>query len=548
MGTKNCPETARQKMINMMYLVLTAMLALNVAAETLTAFKVVDKSLINTYTSFTNKNKSILSNFKSQYELNQNKVEAWMIKAQRVNELSDTLINYILDTKKLLALESKAEYLVPGEEIPDEFPLIQVRGPENEDTLIIKKQDDLNASPIVMLTKGRGKELQEKVIQFRDELTAICNGNEHLERTLKASFDVEDPERRVLDINQKQPNYKTWVEENFQTTPIVAAITLLSKLQIDVRNAESAVLSYLYNQIDAASFKFTGLEAKIIPTSNYIFQGQSYQAKVFLSAIDTTSTLQAYLSGSDSPLPVKGNEAIVNIPATQTGFFTRKGEIRFKDPDGNEGKKYFEFEYQVAAPTLTVSPTKMNVLYKNIKNPVSISVPGVSNDKLEVSITNGVIRKIPDGEWEVEPNELDETGNKTKVQVFVIEDGKKHPMGEFKFRVKRVPDPKATVAKLNTGTIDRNVLKAQRGVFAQLEDFMFDMNFEITSFDFSVATSGGMTTTLHSSSYAFSNEMLQMINSLGAGSKLSIENIKARKEGDTKDPERILSPIVLTVK
>lgn len=121
-------------------------------------------------------------------------------------------------------------------------------------------------------------------------------------------------------------------------------------------------------------------------------------------------------------------------------------------------------------------------------------------------------------------------------------------MGESKFRVKRVPDPKATVAQLNSGTIDRDKLRAQTGVFAHLEDFDFDMQFEVTSFDFSVATSGGMTTTLRSNTYTFTSEMKTLISGLGAGAKISIENIKARKEGDKNDPERILSPIVLTVK
>ncbi len=546
MGTKNCPETARQKMINMMYLVLTAMLALNVAAETLHAFKIVDKSLINTYVSFTNKNKSILSNFQSQYELNQNKVEAWLKKAETVDQLSDSLINYILEVKELLAYQAKAKKLVHGEEIPSEFPLVEING---GDTLIIEKQDDLNASPVVMLTKGKGKELQDKVLAYRDQLIEICESNEYLAATLKASFDVEDPEHRFLGINQsKSLNFKTWVEENFQAAPVVAAITLLSKLQIDVRNAESAVLSYLYNQIDAKSLKFTGLEAKVIPTSNYVFQGQQYEAKVFLSAIDSTTKLQAYISGSDRALPVVGNEAILTIPASKIGFFNYRGEIRYKNPEGGEGKKFFEGEYQVAAPSVTVSPTKMNVLYRSVKNPISISVPGVPSEKLEVTFTNGSIVKVSDTEWEIQPRELDHDGSKSKVIVIANVDGKKHQMGESKFRVKRVPDPKATVAQLNSGTIDRDKLRAQTGVFAHLEDFDFDMQFEVTSFDFSVATSGGMTTTLRSNTYTFTSEMKTLISGLGAGAKISIENIKARKEGDKNDPERILSPIVLTVK
>ena len=546
MGTKNCPETARQKMINMMYLVLTAMLALNVAAETLHAFKIVDKSLMNTYGSFTNKNNSLLGEFNLQYELNQNKVEVWYEKAKKVNALSDSIISYIVETKKLLAIEAKAKPLEPDVKTPEAFPLIAVGG---NDTLVLSKQDDLNASPVVMLTRGRGKELQSKILEYRDMMIEICDRNEYLTKNMMTAFDVEDPEHRALSINRnKALNFKTWVEENFQAAPVVAAITLLSKLQIDVRNAESAVLSHLYNQIDASSFKFTGLEAKVVPTSSYVFQGQEYQARIFLSAIDTTTTLTAYIDGRSQPLPVSGNEAILTIPATRPGPFTFRGEIRYKNPDGGEGSKPFSGQYQVAEPAATISPTKMNVLYQGVKNPISVSVPGIPSDKLEVSFNNGRIAKVTENQWEIEPRDLDPLGNKTMVTVSANIEGKVQKMGEMPFRVKRIPDPIATVDNMTGGTINRERLRIQRLVSAQLVDFDFDMAFDVTGFDLTVATSGGMTQTLQSNNMYFTAEMQQMLNTLSAGGKLTIENIKARKRDDPKDPERILSPIILTVR
>jgi gliding motility-associated protein GldM len=547
MGTKNCPETPRQKMINMMYLVLTAMLALNVAAETLQAFKTVDRSLMRTYNSFTERNLMMINDFAFQRELNPGKVQKWYDLVKKVEANSDSLVNYIIDTKAILAYGAGAYKHVPTEELPTEYPHIIVR---NNDTLILEAQDNLNISPEIMITNGRGKELQAKIQAFRDELIGIVGDDKKIAANISSSLDVSDPERKKLELNKDEGENLTWVDQNFEATPVIAAITILSKLQIDIRNAQSTVMRQLYNNIDASSFKFTGLEAKVIPITTYVFQGQKYEARIFLSAVDSTKEITAYINGNSTALPVdkKTGEAVYTFTPTQLGTNTYRGEIKYKRPDGSDDSKFFESEYTVALPTATVSPTKMNVLYKSIKNPISISVPGISSDKLEVRFTNGTIEKEED-HWFIIPTDLDYTATKSKVQVYATVNGEKKLMAESPFRVKRVPDPKATVAQLSSGIIEKEKLGAQRGVFASMgEDFDFDLKFEVTSFDFSVATSGGMTSTLSSKSFAFTSEMKQVISSLGVGSKINIENIKAKMVGVPNDSERELSPIILTVR
>ncbi|HKM93546.1 MAG TPA: gliding motility protein GldM [Prolixibacteraceae bacterium] len=543
MGTKNCPETPRQKMINMMYLVLTAMLALNVAAETLQAFKIVDASLIKTYLSFTDKNTSLLSDFHHAYEVNQGKAERWYLLASDVHQKSDSMVHYIVGIKEELTMAAGGELHVPGEELNKSYPYIINN---NGDTIILKRQDDLNVSPELMLTRNRGAELQEKIETYKIYLKELVEGYPGIIENLESSLDVTDPDKE--DRKVKASNYRTWPQQNFESTPVIASITLLSKLQIDIRNAESAVLRHLFNQIDASSFKFTGLTARVIPDASYIFQGQEYKARIFLSAEDTTQNLEVYVDGRDKPLPVIGNEAVFTYAPTQTGEFKYSGNIRYRTPDGEGyGNKPFNFEFQVAKPAVTISPTKMNVLYKDLQNPVSISVPGIPSSKLEPLCTNGKLYKVGD-EWVIEPNELDPIGEKTKVIVRANLDGELKVMGEMIFRVKRVPDPKATVAQMTSGSIARERLRAQMGVFAKLEDFDFDLSFFVTSFDMVVPTSGGLTTTLSSNSYRFSDEQKRLLNGLGAGDRVTFENIKARIEGgDVKDSDRQLPPVVLTV-
>jgi gliding motility-associated protein GldM len=544
MGTKNCPESPRQKMINMMYLVLTAMLALNVAAETLYAFKIVDSSLIKTYLSFTDKNRSLLKDFDHAYENNQGKVERWHVLANQVHHKSDSLIRYIVDIKEELAMESGGVVVTKGDKINPKFPIITNN---NNDSIMVKKQDDLNVSPQIMLTMGRGKELQDAVNAYKDYLKGVVGNHPQIIENLESSLDVNDPVRDEKLID-KSTNYRTWPQQNFESTPVIASLTLLSKLQIDVRNAESAVLRHLYYQIDASSYKFTGLKAKVIPDASYIFQGQEYKARIFLSAEDTTQNLEVFIDGQNRALPVEGNEAIFRITPNQVGEFKYSGNIRYRIPDSDDyGNRPFSFDFQVARPAVTISPTKMNVLYKDLQNPVSISVPGIPSNRLEPTCTNGRIFKSGDN-WIIEPNDLDPLGERTKVIVYANLDGVRKQMGDMVFRVKRVPNPIATVDNLSSGTITRDRLRLQNGVFAKLADFDFDMEFEVTSFIMVVPTSGGMTNTLPSNSFRFTDEQRRLLNGLGTGDKVYFENIRAKiLGGDVRDIDRQLPPISLTI-
>lgn len=545
MGTKHCPETPRQKMINMMYLVLTAMLALNVAAETLHAFKIVDKSLMKTYLTFTDKNKSLLTDFKHQYELNANKVQKWMDLANEVNAHSDSLVYFLIDTKEELALAADGQFVTPETEVTDEFPIIINR---DQDSIVLKRQDDLNVSPELMLTRGRGVELQNKINEFKDYLKEIVKDNPVIIENLESSLDVSDPERDNLKLDKGQTmNFRTWPQQNFEATPVIASITLLSKLQIDVRNAESAVLRYLYNQIDASSFKFTGLKATVIPDASFIFQGQEYRARIFLSAEDTTQELEVYVDGSNQPLRIEGNEAIYSFTPSEARDYTYKGQIKYMNPDG-DGFNYIDFEesFEVAKPTATVSATKMNVLFKDLDNPIDISVPGVSSDDIDPICTNGTMEKIGD-EWIVKPAELDFTGDNTRIEVYAELGGERRKMYEATYRVMRVPNPIAKVSGISSGTISPERLRIQQVVSADLEDFYFDLRFEVTSFVMTVPSGGGYTQQYTSNSYRFTDDMKQVLNRCGPGDKVMIESIKAKIQGDESDEVRQLAPIILTV-
>ena len=201
----------------------------------------------------------------------------------------------------------------------------------------------------------------------------------------------------------------------------------------------------------------------------------------------------------------------------------------------------FKAEYQVAEAGLVVSPTKMNVFYIGVDNPVDISVPGVPKENIVASMTNGII--ITDkttGGWMVRPTKGDLTGKKTKVTVVAEVDGKKREMGSVVFRVKTVPDPVAKVAMKKGGRIAKTLLLAQTGVFAEIEQFDFKMPFKVIAFDIS-AIIKGYEVIESSKSNKLTKKQKDLIRKLRKGNKVNFERIKARGEDKLT---RKLSPLI----
>jgi len=544
MGVKNCPETPRQKMINMMYLVLTALLALNVAAETLNAFKIVDLSLVKTFESYTQKNVSVMSDFDWQVEKGQKPEMAkiYREKANSVHSSAEAIVSLITEIKTELAKHMDSEKLAPGEVLPPEYPYIVTK---DNDTLILRRQDDLNASPFIMIERGRGEELKNKIIDYKKQLSSIIQNDSTLRNRLDASFfetiekilDVSDPERK-----DKTTDAKTWVQATFDRTPLIASITMLSKIQNDVRFAESLVLNIIYSAIKGDSF----FEAKVVPKSTYVIaESQNFEAEIFLTALTNVPKAEVYINGSSTPILMDGSKALYKTSTSKPGKYTYTGEIRYRNPEGLLASAPFKGEYEVAAPTSTISPSKMNVLYRDIDNPIEISVPGLSNSQIRAVIDNGSITQNGN-EWLAKPTSLN---NNTRINVYAKIDNKEVLMGFKAFRVKDIPPPLATLGVFTSGAIINRAFfnpLTVKTLTATLQDFLFDLEYQVTSFDVSVPTGGGMTSTESSNSEAFTNAQLTLLKGVKKGDKVIFENIKAKIRGNNV---RIipLSPTIYTI-
>ena len=504
-------ETPRQKMIGMMYLVLTALLALNVAKEVLEGFEIVEKNLTKTIENFTAKNEKIYADFQEAYLENPVKVEKWKNIADQVREKADALYEKI-----------------------EEYKLKIVRtadGPEG--TLDdIKGQDNLDVAAQVMLVEAkRGKELKDAINEFKDFMLSHVKENAiGVRKSIQKGLDTSDPP-------PEEGITPSWESHNFEHMPLMGVITLMSAMQSDVRNAESDMITYLFSQIEASSFKFNKLEATVIAKSNYILSGGEYEAEVFLAAFDTTqdpvilvgphdSTENGWeMTGSFDTLDISNSRGYFSKRATSIGEHTWGGLIKYTTPDGTVNSYPFKSEYRVAERGgLVVSPTKMNVFYKGVDNPVEISVPGFTSDKIFPSMTNGTITKSRKGGYIVRPNV---PGKEAQVSVSVEIEGKRKPMGSVPFRVKSVPDPIPKVADRKGGLIRQNVLLTPGiGVIAELENFDFDLKFRVTEFTIST-TIRGYVQDRKAKGSRITQDQRKLLEATRRGSKVYFEDIVA---------------------
>jgi gliding motility-associated protein GldM len=498
MSVKNCPETPRQRMISLMYLVLTAMLALNVDKSVIDAFALVDQGFMQTISNFNNKNQSVYTHFNNAAQENPQKVGELNRIVQKIKERTDTLSNYITHFKEMIV--KKAD------------------GPEGKVDNIVAKED-MQFTEEIMITKKNGTLLKKAIEEYREFLLKNIDPEQtSLIASIQKTLDTSDPPG----VEGSKPS---WESSKFQGYPLIASITLMSKMQSDIRNSESDVINFLYTKIDASSFKFNKLKAQVIPKSDYVLQGDTYEAKVFISAIDTTAVPEILVNGNMLPIIPGENAGLYRANAGAEGTFVYKGVINFKNPNGSIVQYPFQNEYQVAKPNMTVSPTKMNVLYKGLANPISISVPGISSRDIQVTMQNGTIERTGDS-FVAKPDKI---GEKAIISVSATIDKVVKQIGSTEFRVKLVPNPVATIGNKSKGSITKNELMVEQGIFAEIPDFDFEMKFQVLSFIVST-TKGGFNVEKSTTGARFSQEQRDLFNGLTRGNRLIVDEIVVKGE------------------
>ena len=526
----------RQKMINMMYLVLTALLALNVSKEILDSFVTVNTGLEGTKATLQEKMNATYKTFSDYANENQTKYGAAFSDAQQVQKAASELLLYIDSLKvRAIAAEEKIEVAkIIGKDANGVDTVLNLR--------YIDKKDANNNVTNLMIGSEPGApkdgpytavEFRTKLEAYRDLVKAKAKGDAKIEANVNKLFDFADRADASGTVSK-------WESMNFYHVPLAAAVTILSKIQGDVRNAENELVNKLLGDVEGKSFKFNTLVPIVKPQSSYVTSGGTYRADIFLGAYDNQNapevticgpgarvdTVKMEIIGEGKKLPLEGAMAKLEEPASGAGVKTVTGIIKFKPVGGAEEKRYFETTYEVAAPNLVVSPTKMNVFYRGVDNPVSISVSGYSDKDIAASISGGhSLSKGKDG-YIVKPGkDAKATVSATVTNV----DGTKKTMPGIEFRVKNVPNPVPYFAGkgANDETVKKAELTAAQGVIAKMENFEFDLKFDVVEYRVTMIVAGTPIEKIVKGA-ALSSEVKEMLTKAKPGQKVYVEGIKAR--------------------
>jgi len=528
-------ETPRQKMIGMMYLVLTALLALNVSKSILDAFIVVNDGLEKTNTNFEKKNLTTFEAFEGAMKKDPSKTKPYYDRAKNVQTLSKETIKYIKELKKHLVIEIDK---IEDKKVADTLTMKYINSKDNYDlpTTILIGEDLNKIKP--KSEKFSAMELKDKIDICRTNLLKALEDGPGVKVLATIKAPIENSVKNGLNTQVKyleDGHDVGWAGMNFYHLPLVAVLTNLTKMENDIRNAEAEVTSGLLSAVKANDFTFDKLTARVIAPSSYIIAGDEYKAEVLLVAFNSSSnpemvlgsvdTIQNKILSESGKIPVEGGLGRYSSRDASEGLKKWGGAIKVPKPDGTMEVYTFQSEYMVAKPGITVSPTKMNVLYVGVDNPLSISAPGIANEKIQPSISAGSLTpvNVKNGEYIAK---VPAGAREAVVSVMADFNGQKKKMGEFKFRVKTVPDPAPFVNGKKEGSMTKAEVEAAGAVLAKMENFDFDLKFTVTGFSVSVLK-GDLYADFISTSNRFTPEQLSAIKGLKKGSKLIIENIKA---------------------
>jgi len=473
----------RQKMINIMYIVFLAMVALNVSSDVLSGFKHVEDALDASNEGTQKRNDKLFAEFTALNEKNAEKAGVWYNQAKQLRASTAQIYSMIDSLKNAIVVEADGK---------------------KGDVHNIKNRDNIEAVYQIMLSaKHRGGE------KLREAL-----GQE-----------------------------EGWEQSTFENIPVSAAVTLLAKLQGDVLNSETETLSTLIQNVDRGDVRVNQLSAFVIPNSRNVMRGSQYEAQIVMAALDSTQTPTIYINGQ--PYDAK-KEGYYSVVTSREGIQTLKGYLEVDKPDGTKEQLPFETDYFVSEPVATVSNTMMNVMYAGIDNPISISVPGVASSQISASMTNGTLSRTANG-WVAKPSAVGKdavitvTANQNGRSVNVSQMAFRvrrlpDPTPYIAYK-----DAAGNTQHYKGGMpISKAALLGAGGIKAAIDDGLLNVEFKVKSFRIDIFDSMGNDIPEDSQSADFSERQRSKIREMQRGKKFFITRVKAVGPDGI---ERTLSPI-----
>jgi gliding motility-associated protein GldM len=503
------PKDPRQKMVNIMYLVLTAMLALNVSAEILNAFNIVNDSIVNSNGLITEKNGLTYGAFEANMKTDAEKTGPLKAKAEEVKAMSQEMFVFI-DTLKATIIRESGGYDEHGD---------------------IKGKSDQDAPTRVMENRKQGPELEKRLTELRNKYLSYFDAKERAEKEKSLPLKIMIGERK----GGHSPAKKTWTSYHFEMVPTIAAVTLLSKFQNDVKNSEAEVIDDLLKQIHANDFTFDKIRPFVSLNSKNLMEGQTLTANIAVGAYSTTVNPEIVVNGQT--ITAQEGLGTYTMPVSGIGEKSISGTVRLKKPNGQLEEYPFTESYSVGASTTSISADKMNVLYIGLQNPISVSAGGVPAEAINATISGGSIVKKATGEYMVTVS----SPGKAVVTVSAMIDGKVKTLGSKEFRIKYIPDPVLKVGLSKGPSMKAAEFKVQGGLRADLEDFVFDgVKYDVVSYRIGIQPRTGDYVEGDANSAYFPSSVMGSIRSMKPGDQVFFDNVRVKgPDGKVRDMSNI---------
>lgn len=518
-------------MINIMYLVLTAMLALNVSAKIINAFFVIDKGIASTNSVIDASNNFTATSLEAAASQDPSKYQPLVDASKDVRALASEFNKYVDGIREELVKNSGGYY--PD---TDEHHAGQPKGYKNKDV-----------TTRLLVRDGKGEELKEKILSARQNLLDIVNKLKNLPGTAIDDQTIATLGKSItLEISndwEKEKRPTDWSHFTFNQMPLASVFPLLRKYQNDMKSSEAAVLNFLVGQVGAKSFKVDAFIPISSARKSYIIAGDEYEADITVGASSKSVYENMRITVNGNALDVDENGIGKYTTRTSgTGVQKYKVVVSLTNPTTGETESYDkEFEYEVGRRSVTVSADKMNVFYIGVDNPVSVAAAGVSTNELRVSGSGGGLQLKGGGTGKY----IATVSRPGEDAIITVSGGGLTPT-KFDFRVKRIPDPVARLSKTSGGEMGSGEFKAQRGVVAILENFDFDAKCEIQGYTLTYVPKREDPIDSVNPNGPYNDKSRRLVERAKPGDIFYFDNVKARCPGDPAG--RTINPMVFKIK
>lgn len=517
------PKEPRQLMINLMYLVLTAMLALNITKEVLDAFSTINTSIESSNAGITDKNARLYNAFEHIADKKpdiKKRADSLYAKALEVKKESEKM-NAILEEWKSKIVLKAGGWIQDGEERK------------------VKVMDDIDIPSRMFIEDKQGEVVKSQIEKF---IQVVLDRGSNADN--RAALQKQIP-LKINPVSKTDANpSKDWSFGTFHNIPVIAAITLFSKWQSDVKNTESMMIESLMSQVgddpfDPELIKITGLMAVAVPNTSYALVGDEITASVTLAAYNKAA--MPTVTSNVGSVTVQDGVGTVKFKASGTGVQTVRGTISLATKGKQVETQPWSFNYTVGSAGASLQLDKMNVMYIGVENPVTISASGYNLDDVTWSMPGATINKVKNGTYNVTVT----TPNYQGVEYTISAKnklGQVVKVGGGKVRIKAIPTPNVRFGTIDgSGSMTAGEIKVQKGLAAVLENFDFDYKYLVTRYRvLRIAKGSDVADVAEGSGALFDNSpaVRSLLNKSKPGDRFIFEQIQVQGSGQPARPAK----------